>query len=248
MSSALQPSARTTAIALALFARCLEHGKWPDRVEFTKYLYLLDWAHYRIKGTPATDIRWKFFHYGPWSEDMIPVMDVVQSRFGLGWIDYSTEERDVPHVDEHVERLDLTNESLIAKILNAFSKRDTSAVIDYCYRLTEPMTRAKRGEMLDFSTIAVTGEAPIFASAIKSLPMPQLSAAQEEARKKFRQQSAARRERHQRIKSLMQQEEYLEAMAKLAQQRETSDSPVPKGIQVQLTDDAVQHFDDLRNE
>lgn len=250
MPSAAKPSGKTAQVALALFARCLAHGKWPDRVEFTKYLYLLDWAHYRMKGALATDIQWKFFHYGPWSEDVIPAMEHVQSVFQLGWVDYSTEERDVPEVDVVVEKLGLTLESLISRIITAFAKKDTSAVIDFCYRLTEPMTmtHAKRGELLDFSTVNVTGEAPVFSSPTISSPMPQLTTAQEEARKKFRARASANRAKFEKWKSLMEQKEYLDAMARLAEEREATGENIPKGIQVRLSDDAINHLDDLSHE
>ena len=37
-------------------------------------------------------------------------------------------------------------------------------------------------------------------------------------------------------------------MAKLAQERESGGGEVPKGIQARLTDDAIDHLDQLRHE
>jgi hypothetical protein len=169
---------RTAKIALILYSRCLEAGKWPDRIEFTKYLYLLDWAATKLTGAPATEIQWKFYHYGPWSEDLIPVMALTQDHFRLGWVDYSPEDRDVPWFDAIPDKLDLNLESIIRKILTAFAKRDVSVLVDFCYRLTEPMRHAKRGALLDFKTIVVTRESPVFFPPTVTLPMPQLSQAQ----------------------------------------------------------------------
>lgn len=245
---ASQSSDKTNAVALALFARCLDHGKWPDRVEFTKYLYLLDWSHYMMKGVAATDVRWKFFHYGPWSEDLIPAMDCVQEVFQLGWVDYSTEDREVPNVEVFVDKLSLTLESLINRIVSAFAKKDTSAVIDFCYRRTEPMIQAKRGEALDFSTVPVTGAAPIFVVPPKTLPMPQLTGAAERAKENLRLRAKANRAKFEHWKAAMEQPEYLEAMAKLAQERESSEESVPKEIRICLSHEAVDHLDQVRYE
>jgi hypothetical protein len=239
---------RTAKIATVLYSRCLEHGKWPDRIEFTKYLYLLDWASTQLTGGPATEIRWKFYHYGPWSEDVIPIMALVQDEFKLGWVDYSTEDRDVPQFDPIGEKLSLSLEALINRVLTAFSKRDVSTIIDFCYRLTEPMRAAKRGDLLDFSTVEVTHQAPVFVPPSVVLPMPQFSDAQASARKQLHERAAAGRTKYEQWKAAMQGPEYLRAMEKIAAEREIPTSHEPSQAKVKLTDEALTEIDKLRYE
>lgn len=239
---------RTAKIALILYSRCLEAGKCPDRIEFTKYLYLLDWATTKLTGSPATEIRWKFYHYGPWSEDLIPVMALTQDHFRLSWVDYSPEDRDIPWFDAISEKLDLNLESIIRRILVAFAKRDASVVVDFCYRLTEPMRVAKRGEMLDFSTVKVTKEPPIFALPVVTLPMPQLSLAQTNARSGLRERAATVRAKYEKWKSLMQAPEYLEAMSKIAVEREVPTSTTTGRTIVKITDGGLAELDALQHE
>lgn len=243
------PSDKSAKIALILFSRCLEHGKWPDRIEFTKYLYLLDYAVFRLTGSKATDVRWKFYHYGPWSEDVISLMDNVQGVFRLGWIDYaSAEDRPIPEFDPITEKLPLALESLINRILNAFACRDASLVVDYCYRLTEPMQKALRGQLLDFSTIPITDKPPIFVSEPRTIPMPQLSASQLASRDRFKSMLAVSRSKYDEWKRLMDCPAYHEAMETLANEQEVAVGTSPEGVKVGITDEALAEFDDIRDE
>ena len=56
-------------IAQTLFSRCVEADHIPGKVRFTKYLYLLDYFYWHFRGCKATDINWKFYHFGPWAPE-----------------------------------------------------------------------------------------------------------------------------------------------------------------------------------
>lgn len=151
-------------IATALFARCLEHDHKPGKLQFTKYLYLVDYCYWRFKGRPASDIPWVFYHYGPWSPAAEECMAALADDYGFSWRE---EEAFVPRfvrLEEPV-RLDLTLESIIKRILSAFKDREPMVVVEYTYSQTEPMLKARRGEPLDFASIPVDQTMPEFMPA-----------------------------------------------------------------------------------
>ena len=249
MNLSEKPTDKSATAGLILYSRCLEHGKWPDQIEFTKYLFLLDCGSVQMGAGRATDIRWKFYHYGPWSEDLVPVMNYVQEVFRLGWVDYaSAEDRELPQFDRITEKLSLVLESLINRILNAFAHRDASFVVDYCYRFTEPMRDARRGEPLDLSTVPVTGVPPVFVRQPKTIPMPQLTTDQMTACGELRRRIAGTRARYEEWKALMEQPVYQQAMGVLALEQEISADAPPKGINVKITDGALAELDTARHE
>lgn len=148
-------------IAAALFARCLEHDHKPGKVQFTKYLYLVDYCHWRFKGRAATDIPWIFYHYGPWSPAAEECMVALADDHGFSWREEEEFVLRFVRVEEPM-RLDLTLESIIQRILSAFKDREPMEVVEYTYSQTEPMLKARRGEPLDFGTVPIDRAMPEF--------------------------------------------------------------------------------------
>ena len=156
-------------IATALFARCLEHDHKPGKVQFTKYLYLVDYCHWRLKGRPATDIPWIFYHYGPWSPAAEECMAALAEDHGFSWREEEEPILRFVRLEEPV-RLDLTTESIIKRIVSAFKDREPMVVVDFTYSQTEPMLNAKRGEPLDFGTVPVDHAMPELAPTRTKAP------------------------------------------------------------------------------
>lgn len=152
----------TRQIAEVLWARCLEQDHKPGRVQFTKYLYLVDYCLWRFEGCQATDARWIFHHYGPWATEVAGAMDDLAESYGFSWGEEEETVFRFVRVDEPPSRLSLGLEGIIGQILRAFRNTDLNRLLEFAYSQTEPMLRAKRGDALDFATIPVSRTMPEF--------------------------------------------------------------------------------------
>ena len=147
-------------IAEALLATCLRAEHKPGKIQFTKYLYLLDYCHWRFTGKKVTSLPWKFYHYGPWCEEAETCMATLSSRYSFGWReDGAVILRSVEVASPPVG---LTTKSLIEQIVGMFKDRDFNVLLDVTYSQTEPMAQAQRGDILDFATVPVTRTMPEF--------------------------------------------------------------------------------------
>jgi hypothetical protein len=244
------PNANTIRLGAILFSRSLEAGHWPDKIQFTKYLYLLDYCYWRFHGQQLTDIRWIFYHYGPWSADAATVMDSVQSHFQLGWRDLAAadeNEREFQGFDPITDKLGPGIEGMIQKILGVFKHRDVTDLIDWCYTQTEPMLAARRGNALDFSAVPVVREMPVFYPQMTVRAMPQLNEISETRIAAYRAKASKLREKARQWRTVMQTPTYVEAMALLAEQRQ-SDLPALHGKKVMLDDSSVAALNELGHE
>lgn len=244
------PNPQTLQLGTILFSRCLEAGHWPDKIQFTKYLYLLDYCHWRFQRTQLTDIRWIFYHYGPWSPDATAVMDGVQHHFRLGWRDLTQDdesEHEFSGFDAVTQKLTPGVEGMIQKIIGVFKNRDVTELIDWCYTQTEPMLAARRGDSLDFSTIPVAKEMPIFFPHATTRSMPQLTEASQSRIAAYRAKANKLKEKARKWRAAMQTPAYEEAMKLLTEQRQT-ELPALHGRKAQLNDDSVAALNELDNE
>lgn len=151
----------TREIARALWARCLEAEHKPGRVQFTKYLYLIDYCYWRFRGQQATDANWIFYHYGPWAAEAHEAMDNLAAEYDFHWRE--EEEAIVRFVRvEEPQQLEFMLENIIHGVLKAFKYADLNRVLEFAYNQTEPMQTAKRGDRLDFNTVPVSKSMPVF--------------------------------------------------------------------------------------
>ncbi len=151
-------------IAQSLLAACLEADHKPGKVQFTKYLYLLDYCHWRFTGHQATSLPWKFYHYGPWCEQVEDCMTQLATDYAFQWRE--TEASFIRSVEVPPHKLDLTTRSFITQIVGWFKDRELNVLLEVAYSQTEPMVRARRGDTLDFSSIPVNKQMPVFFPAV----------------------------------------------------------------------------------
>lgn len=155
-------------IAEALLSTCLRADHKPGKIQFTKYLYVLDYCYWRFVGEKATTLPWRFYHFGPWCEEAETCMATLANRYSFGWRE---EEAAIVHsVDVPMPPLDLTIKSTIMRIVDTFKDRDLNVLLDFAYSQTEPMATAKRGDVLDFSGIPVDRSMPEFFPKAASTP------------------------------------------------------------------------------
>lgn len=241
------PSPDTVNLAQTLYSRCLENDLKPDKLQFTKLLYLIDYCRYSLKGEKVTDIQWIFYHYGPWAYEMPNIMDGVMERYPFGWEDRSEEYGGhMPRFDP-AEKLERSIEVLISKVVNAFRLKDTNTIIEWCYKQTEPMRAATRGDVLDFSTIEVTREMPDFFPGPKTWEMPKVPDSIEAKKKEFRERMRKKKAQYQRWKENLSAPEYLEAMQIVAQENK-ADIPDLSKAKVSLDKDVVDELAKLKDE
>jgi hypothetical protein len=147
-------------IAQSLLAACVGAGHKPGKVQFTKYLYLLDYCHWRFTGRKATSLPWKFYHYGPWCEQVDGCMTELAALHAFNWRE--VEAPFIYSVEVPTHKLDITSNSLINQIVGTFKDRELNSLLEVAYSQTEPMVSARRGDILDFSTVPVDKKMPIF--------------------------------------------------------------------------------------
>lgn len=235
----------TELIGKVLFSRCLEEGFWPDKIQFTKLLYLIDYCYFRYKAEQATDIPWLFYHYGPWSPAINPLAEAVQNEFRLGWKDLNTveEDREFYGYDPIKEKLGLTLESIIKTLITTFKNRDVTDLIDYCYSNTEPMRSAERGDTLSYENVPVDERMPLFYPKTKTKEMPKISSALMKRFEAKKQKLQQLKERNVKWQQAMDTTDFAEAINILNRER-LSNVPDSQIQNVYLSDEAIS---DLEN-
>jgi hypothetical protein len=125
-----------------------------------KYVYIGDLAYAALhQGRTFTEAPWRFYHFGPWTEEVYgriePVAEqlganrrsIVSSRFENDQVRYS-------FADAHLlEQLDDRIPAEAARAIRHAIRRfgsDTSELLHYVYT-TPPMLRAAPGETLEFA-------------------------------------------------------------------------------------------------
>jgi len=145
-------------IAEFIFRICLESGHKPGKVQFTKYLYQLDYCYWRYTGKQATTFPWKFYHYGPWCQPVEDCMSYLAQLYNFYWRE--EEESIVKSVQVAVVSVPMLISGIGSNIVQYFKDKDLTDLLEVTYSQTEPMIAAKRGDLLNFRSIPVTKDMP----------------------------------------------------------------------------------------
>lgn len=130
-------------------------------VRLVKFIYLADVYHARWNnGQQFTNLPWSFVYYGPYCSEVMREIDEVVSA---GYIkrasfeskyDGSKDFNLFTCKDEDSEtfrtKLPLAIVSELREAIKQYGD-ETGALLDYVYFDTEPMSNAKKGDILDFS-------------------------------------------------------------------------------------------------
>ncbi len=87
-------------------------------------------------------------------------MAQLASDYAFHWRE--TEASFIRSVEVPAHKLDLTTRSLMTQIVGWFKERELNVLLEVTYSQTEPMVRARRGDVLDFSTVPVDKRMPVF--------------------------------------------------------------------------------------
>lgn len=131
-----------------------------SRIRLIKFIYLSDWLSVRHTGRRLTKYPWFFYHYGPYAS---PVQEEIDAAVGANAITVeeisSAEERDIflyrkPGDDPEFWRdVSVDLEARLRRLVDRWIQRPLNEFLDFVYFETEPMLKARRGEVLDFTTI-----------------------------------------------------------------------------------------------
>ena len=130
------------------------------KTKLVKLLYLVDVENYRRRrSTRLSGLEWRFYHYGPYAFEIDDALeslslDIPQESFkteqGHKAIVFRPPRDLYPTLGKHVRPAEL---ALVNKIINDWGDVELNPLLNHVYFYTEPMKNAKRGELLDFSTI-----------------------------------------------------------------------------------------------
>jgi len=204
-------------IAEALLAACLHADHKPGKIQFTKYLYLLDYCHWHFTGSKATSLAWKFYHFGPWCEEAETCLATLSNRYAFGW----REEEAVilRSVEVATPPVGLTTKSLIEKIVAQFKDRDFNVLLDVTYSQTEPMVKAQRGDLLDFSTVPVTRTMPeFFPEPVPTSATYQVHPERLQKMEAFRARAETLKEKAKQRMQFRESEDYQQALGMVAEE------------------------------
>jgi len=126
----------------------------PAATRLVKLLYLADLEWRRLHaGEPLASLTWRFLHFGPYARelgDLLGGPEVEKTEFEAGKVAHrlAIEPEDLAssQVPDEVCRL-------LARLVKTWGDADLNMLLDYVYFETEPMERAQRGELLDFSRL-----------------------------------------------------------------------------------------------
>lgn len=127
----------------------------PQITRLVKLLYLTEVEYYRQKRRRLTDLDWKFHLYGPYPPALQTVLGEPEIEVSE-WKGGKVSRQIVRDEDSFMNaKADLDVESVLGRIVDEWGNADLNQLLDYVYFETEPMLNAKRGDTLDFSTIAI---------------------------------------------------------------------------------------------
>jgi len=129
------------------------------KTKLVKLLYLIDVEIYRRRGKTLSGLEWRFCHYGPYAFEIdtalkeldldIPQEETLTKAGHRAFI--FKPGRDVEAGLE--EQFASADKLVIDRVVREWSMEDLNKILDYVYFKTGPMVNAKRGEVLDFSTV-----------------------------------------------------------------------------------------------
>lgn len=126
----------------------------PQITRLTKLMYLAELEYFRQKRERLTDLKWIFYIFGPYPVGLKRV---------LGEPEIETTEWRTGKTSKHIVRdedvflrasADFELEAIIQRLVRDWGDADLNQLLDYVYFETEPMQNAKRGDVLDFSTVS----------------------------------------------------------------------------------------------
>jgi len=146
---------------------------WGNRelgmIHLIKYLYLADLAYSEHhNGETYTGLNWKFYNFGPWSEELYQRIEPALLTIGAEKKVYPSTKYEKDCVrwsiqnDEMFEELDSELSIILTGAIQSSVHKfgsDTEGLLHFVYK-TLPMLQALPGEIMDFTPHKFTGQKP----------------------------------------------------------------------------------------
>jgi hypothetical protein len=135
------------------------------KTQLVKMLYLVEVEHYRQTGERLTDLKWKFYYYGPYAHELEAVLaepefsqETKQTRDEKTFIQIKVAEPPRAYGSFVEAKTGL----LVKRVVGQWGNKPLGEVLDYVYFETEPMQCVeRRGDYLDFATIKRDAPKPV---------------------------------------------------------------------------------------
>ncbi len=129
------------------------------KTKLVKLLYLIDVENYRRRRKTLSKLEWRFYHYGPYAFEIDEALEQlaldipqeeVTTQSGYSAVIFKPDRELSPRLGDHVQ---LREVRLVNRVIKEWGEEDINSLLNHVYFYTEPMKDAKRGEILDFSTV-----------------------------------------------------------------------------------------------
>ena len=129
------------------------------KTQLVKLIYLVDLESVRFTGTQASDIKWKFHHYGPYDENLDGRLKKLEKNSIITVQQKSKKDHpdDIYFLYQHTGKemkyeFEPMKKQIIDTILSQYGSFTLDALLKYVYE-TEPMRKSKRGQYLNLKSL-----------------------------------------------------------------------------------------------
>ena len=214
-------------------------GASVGKTKLVKLLYLIDVENWRRRQKTLTGLEWQFYHYGPYAFEIDDALEEL--AFDIPQESFSTERGDEAfsfRADWGLRSslgkvISLSELHLVNRVIQEWGETELNPLLNHVYFYTEPMRDAKRGDILDFSTVQPPKRKT---ATYKRVPMPADRLAEYRAR--F-QEAKSKRVRRPLIPAPRYDKVYWDAVARM----NAEDRPpiLPPGI-VEISEEAKRRL------
>lgn len=148
-------AANVIDIIKLMLSEAKERNATLGATKLVKLLYLIDVEYYRYHGQKATDLKWRFYHYGPYALELNTLLQEPDLEIeGIELEDEKVFKKiSMKYEDDRPVNLDPTISVIVKAVVQEWGTKDLKQILNYVYFVTEPMISPKKGDILDFTTI-----------------------------------------------------------------------------------------------
>jgi len=126
----------------------------PQITRLVKLMYLTELEYFRLRHERLTALDWTFYIYGPYPLSLKSFLGEPEIET-KEWRSGKTSKSVVRDEDTFMNaKAEPDLEAIIKRVVKTWGDADLNQLLDFVYFETEPMQNAKRGDLLDFSTVA----------------------------------------------------------------------------------------------
>ncbi len=135
-----------------------QHYPYPRHLSngrLTKLVYLADWRSSLVRGRQMTDLEWKFYHYGPYVEDIIETANEDPGfNVAMGSTMYDEPKVLIQYAgDAETPSLSADDREILDFVIEGTSDKNWSQFIQLVYS-TYPIVTQQRYATLDLPMLA----------------------------------------------------------------------------------------------